>query len=241
MGKFNVNFIYTCTKRCSLNKLLGKKFMNKIIFPVIGILLVGIVLGFTVNVSAQQGLLPTWIKNTAGFWASDQISDSEFINALQFMIINEIIQVPPQENPRSEMLENENRQLKLQVAALQSKLETQSSSAPESVKTPPAPESVKTPPASEVEEIGPIFTFELISCIVGEFDFTTVKGTIKNIDNEYHSPELMIYLSDSNKEVLTFVKQFSTGIAPGQKVIIERGVPSHPDAAGCGIRTVSNN
>ena len=150
--------------------------MNKVIFPVIGILLLGIVLGFTVNVSAQQGLLPTWIKNTAGFWASDQISDLEFINALQFMIINEIIQVPPQENPRAQMLENENRQLKLQVASLQSKLETQSSS---------APESVEIPPASEVEEIVSMFRFELISCIVNEFDIMTVKGTITNIDSDY--------------------------------------------------------
>ena len=148
------------------------------------------------------------------------------------MIINEIIQVPPQENPRAQMLENENRQLKLQVASLQSKLETQSSS---------APESVETHPASEVEEHIPMFTFELISCIVDEFDVRTVKGTITNIDSEYHSPEVMVYLSDSNKEVLTFVQQLSTGIAPGQKIIIERGVPNHPDAVGCGFKIVSEN
>ena len=37
--------------------------------------------------SADPDLIPNWIKNTAGFWANDQISDSEFVTALEDLII----------------------------------------------------------------------------------------------------------------------------------------------------------
>tara|TARA_B100000686_G_scaffold148639_1_gene155999 strand:- start:599 stop:2092 length:1494 start_codon:yes stop_codon:yes gene_type:complete len=45
---------------------------------------------YTLNISET---VPAWIKNTAGWWANDQIPDSEFIKSLQFLIENEIINV----------------------------------------------------------------------------------------------------------------------------------------------------
>ena len=53
-----------------------------------------VLIGFAINVSAQEELIPSWIKNTAGFWSSDQISDSEFISALQFLVEKEILIIP---------------------------------------------------------------------------------------------------------------------------------------------------
>ncbi len=44
--------------------------------------------------SADPELIPNWIKNTAGFWANDQISDSEFVTALEYLIDTGTIQVP---------------------------------------------------------------------------------------------------------------------------------------------------
>jgi len=38
--------------------------------------------------------IPSWIKNTAGFWADNQISDTEFLNGIEFLIGQEIIQIP---------------------------------------------------------------------------------------------------------------------------------------------------
>ena len=35
--------------------------------------------------------VPSWVKNTAGWWANDQIDDSEFITSIQFLIKNKII------------------------------------------------------------------------------------------------------------------------------------------------------
>ena len=35
--------------------------------------------------------IPNWIKNNAGWWANDEITENEFLNAIQYLIKNEII------------------------------------------------------------------------------------------------------------------------------------------------------
>ena len=47
---------------------------------------------FLVIPSAHAESVPDWIKNTAGWWATDAISETEFINAIQFLANNGIIQ-----------------------------------------------------------------------------------------------------------------------------------------------------
>ena len=37
--------------------------------------------------------IPSWIKNTAGWWADDNITESEFLRAIQYLIENQIIKV----------------------------------------------------------------------------------------------------------------------------------------------------
>ena len=37
--------------------------------------------------------IPNWIKNTAGWWAEDAISETEFINTIEFLIMQNIIQI----------------------------------------------------------------------------------------------------------------------------------------------------
>jgi hypothetical protein len=37
--------------------------------------------------------LPSWIKNNAGWWADGAINDDTFIQGIQFLIKNGIIQV----------------------------------------------------------------------------------------------------------------------------------------------------
>ena len=54
-------------------------------------------LAISVNFSfAEENIIPIWIKNTASFWVNDKVSDTEFINALEFLISNNIIQLPTQ-------------------------------------------------------------------------------------------------------------------------------------------------
>ena len=57
----------------------------------IALTLVGIV--FMPNSSAQEAVIPSWVKNTAGWWATDAISETEFVNALEFLIKEGIINV----------------------------------------------------------------------------------------------------------------------------------------------------
>jgi cell division protein FtsB len=93
----------------------------------IAIVLSGVTL-FSLFASAEEGLIPSWIKTTAGFWVNEQVSDREFISALQFMITNGIIQVPTQEDSNVKKLQDENEQLKTEIASLKSQLNFQSKS-----------------------------------------------------------------------------------------------------------------
>jgi len=68
--------------------------MNVKYIVIIAILVFGIGLGFSLHISAEENLIPNWIKSTAGFWVDGQISDSEFISALQFLVEKEILNIP---------------------------------------------------------------------------------------------------------------------------------------------------
>ena len=37
--------------------------------------------------------VPSWVKNTAGWWATDVISETEFVNAIEYLVKEDIIQV----------------------------------------------------------------------------------------------------------------------------------------------------
>ncbi len=63
--------------------------MRHLLFPILTISLIGILL--TQTVSSQEDTIPDWIKNTAGWWASDQIPDSAFLQGIQYLIKEEII------------------------------------------------------------------------------------------------------------------------------------------------------
>lgn len=77
--------------------------MKKIVIALSIALVVSI--GFSLNASAEEGIIPAWIKNTALWYGQDQVSDTEFLNAIQFMISNDLIKVP-QEKSSSSPLDN---------------------------------------------------------------------------------------------------------------------------------------
>ena len=47
-------------------------------------------------------IVPDWIKNSAGWWAEDKITDVEFTTALQFLIQNEIIKIESVQNTEND-------------------------------------------------------------------------------------------------------------------------------------------
>ena len=70
--------------------------MRYLFFSILAISLVGIMIpnAFAVNV-------PDWVKNTAGWWADEQIPDSAFLQGIQFLIKERIIVVPLTETTES--------------------------------------------------------------------------------------------------------------------------------------------
>ena len=62
---------------------------NIIIMTYVALVLSGIIL--IPNVFAEN--VPDWVKNTAGWWAEDVISETEFVNAIEYLVKEDIIQV----------------------------------------------------------------------------------------------------------------------------------------------------
>ena len=49
------------------------------------------------RVGIAQTSIPAWIKNNAGWWATDQIDDSSFLEGIQYLIREGIMIIPPTE------------------------------------------------------------------------------------------------------------------------------------------------
>nr|AIE92625.1 hypothetical protein [uncultured marine thaumarchaeote AD1000_25_B10] len=56
---------------------------------------------FTVDIGqptqTEASEIPAWIKNNAGWWATDQIDDSSFLQGIQYLIKEGIMVIPPTE------------------------------------------------------------------------------------------------------------------------------------------------
>ena len=63
----------------------------------LSILTVLIIISTVPIVSAEvirgESTVPDWVKNTAGWWASEQIDDSAFLQGIQYLIKEEMIVV----------------------------------------------------------------------------------------------------------------------------------------------------
>ena len=65
--------------------------MRVLLLSVLAVLMVGMIL--IPNLSAQEVTIPSWIKNNAGWWATDQIDDSSFLQGIQYLVQKGIIVV----------------------------------------------------------------------------------------------------------------------------------------------------
>ena len=50
-------------------------------------------------------IIPSWIKNNAGWWSADIIGDQEFMQSIQFLIKEKIINIPTTDSTTSETQE----------------------------------------------------------------------------------------------------------------------------------------
>ena len=72
-------------------------------------------IGLALSVSAEEGLIPAWIKSTASFWVEGDISDSEFITALQFLVKEGILVIPSEQNEKIDVFQLSVKELKDQA------------------------------------------------------------------------------------------------------------------------------
>ena len=63
-------------------------FMKHITALLLALFVVGLMIP-----SAFAENVPEWVKNTAGWWATDVISETEFVNAIEFLIKKSIIKI----------------------------------------------------------------------------------------------------------------------------------------------------
>jgi len=67
-------------------KNLNGSYLANAIFPVV-----------VDRVGIDETSIPAWIKNNAGWWATDQIDDSSFLQGIQYLIQEGIMIIPPTE------------------------------------------------------------------------------------------------------------------------------------------------
>ena len=90
-----------------INRFTNSKHLKKSILLTLTVAIGIITIGFSASIFAEQdSLIPSWIKDTAKFWVDNQISDNEFVNALQYLV-NKGILVIPNDEQRVEMSPDE--------------------------------------------------------------------------------------------------------------------------------------
>ena len=47
-----------------------------------------------INLDSRELSIPVWIKNNAGWWAADQIGDTDFVSGIQYLINQKIMMIP---------------------------------------------------------------------------------------------------------------------------------------------------
>jgi len=90
-------------------RLIKYYMKNRKIF--IGLIVFTLAFSLVTVASAQTLTIPSWIKNIAGFWAEDKISDQDFIAAIQYLFDHGMLKIstesskPPAPIPETEELE----------------------------------------------------------------------------------------------------------------------------------------
>jgi len=70
--------------------------LRKGIILAIVFLFVSGITSFSFFVSGEESIIPEWVKQNAGWWYEGQITESDFISAMEYLINQGIIQITPQ-------------------------------------------------------------------------------------------------------------------------------------------------
>lgn len=81
------------------------RLLRKFLYLMVSLsFVIGLTIGSSSHVGAQQATIPSWVKNTALWWGKGQIGDSEFLKAIQWMVDNGLIHISASSggNPQSQ-------------------------------------------------------------------------------------------------------------------------------------------
>jgi len=95
-----------------------KKSKQMIFFVPVLTIILGVSF-FSVASAQDESQIPVWIKTAVGFWVTGNISDEEFLKAIEYFVENEIIKVPSQTTDDQLLIEN----LQILQAEINMKLE----------------------------------------------------------------------------------------------------------------------
>ncbi|MGI0076713.1 MAG: bZIP transcription factor, partial [Nitrosopumilaceae archaeon] len=95
---------------------------------ILAILAIGVSAVTVLSISAEESLVPSWIKTSVGFWVNGDASDQEFINAIKWMLENKIVKVDSNNDESREysqqlqskiiVLQDENQRLRANLEQL---------------------------------------------------------------------------------------------------------------------------
>lgn len=189
--------------------------MNNILI-MLTIVLIGAV--FPVSVFADDNSIPTWIQDIFNFYAKGDITDTELISALEFMISNDIIKISQQDSDRIKELEFENEVLTNEVRLLQIMIDAVNVT------------------LEDMNNNSQIITGKVIVCETDKYGYLNVKGQITNNDSVSHSPQMIIYAVDINGNMLTFIEHIEMNVSAGQTVYFDRSLDDSSSIDSCGVK-----
>ena len=95
-----------------------KKFL--VLFGILMLISAGGITAWSTTTFAEETSIPSWIRDTALWWGEGKINDGDFINALQWLMEEEILKVPQDSSSNEVMHEEINYdKISLEVTGIQ--------------------------------------------------------------------------------------------------------------------------
>jgi len=167
--------------------------MKGTVFVILGILFSAVTIPSVFATESYS--IPNWVKDVAGFWAEDLISDNEFGDGITFLIDKEILKVP-----LIDLLKDENSILKEENIILKEKTDNVSSESVSQQKSISKDESS----LSEIESYSiPIWVKDVAGFwaedLISDNEFGD--GITFLIDNNHLQVPLISTLKDENRKL----------------------------------------
>ncbi len=167
--------------------------------------------------SAQEGGVPAWVKRTAQWWAENQTSDSEFLDAMQYLIDNNILHVVP---PSTAMVNSSvpgTGRAGLELSDLQSRYDTLESKYNMLLQQVKSISSQGVTPAENNDSIYAVAVRPVIQTD-GFFETTTYQGSILKITVEIRDGSGLVLVNTAIPTGVDFQSSARTAVMVAQNV-----------------------